>query len=469
MAKDYNALAKTVVELVGGEENVISLAHCMTRLRFKLKDESKANTEKLNSTPGVIQVMQAGGQYQVVIGTDVTDVYDAILAGTKIKAASSEQAPVQETESDTPEKKESMVATLIDIVSSIFTPFLGAFTGAGLLKGFLVLFVMLGLLDKSTTTYTILNAAGDGVFYFLPIFLAYCAGNKFGAKPFISMAIAAALVYPNITALFSATDPIPVEFLGIPVKMVSYTSSVLPIIVVCFVQAKFEKLINRVIPQIVRNIFLPVLDLLILVPLTFIVIGPITTAAANGISVAIQSLLRLCPPLGGALMAGLWPVMILFGIHWAIMSIGFANLGILGYDYLLPLTVSCNFSIAIATLAVFLKSKKKNVKQVAGPASITALIGGVTEPAIYGILLKYKKPLIMVCIANAVGGAICGAFNVTRNVQMSVNLLTLPAIWAVYGPWAIVAIAVVCVLVFALVWLFGYKDEMDNVPEKESK
>ena len=259
MAKDYNALAKTVVELVGGEENVISLAHCMTRLRFKLKDESKANTEKLNSTPGVIQVMQAGGQYQVVIGTDVTDVYDAILAGTKIKAASSEQAPVQETESDTPEKKESMVATLIDIVSSIFTPFLGAFTGAGLLKGFLVLFVTLGLLDKSTTTYTILNAAGDGVFYFLPIFLAYCAGNKFGAKPFISMAIAAALVYPNITALFSATDPIPVEFLGIPVKMVSYTSSVLPIIVVCFVQAKFEKLINRVIPQIVRNIFLPVL------------------------------------------------------------------------------------------------------------------------------------------------------------------------------------------------------------------
>lgn len=182
MAKDYNALAKTVVELVGGEENVISLAHCMTRLRFKLKDESKANTEKLNSTPGVIQVMQAGGQYQVVIGTDVTDVYDAILAGTKIKAASSEQAPVQETESDTPEKKESMVATLIDIVSSIFTPFLGAFTGAGLLKGFLVLFVTLGLLDKSTTTYTILNAAGDGVFYFLPIFLAYCAGNKFGAK-----------------------------------------------------------------------------------------------------------------------------------------------------------------------------------------------------------------------------------------------------------------------------------------------
>lgn len=430
--------------------------------RVALQDELK----KLN---GVIKVLEAGGQYQVVIGTDVEDVYNVILANTKIKAAGSEQASALETASDTASEKEGIVATLIDTVSSIFTPFLGAFTGAGLLKGFVVLFVTLGLLDKSTTTYTILNAAGDGVFYFLPIFLAYCAGTKFGAKPFISMAIASALVYPNITALFSATDPIPVEFLGIPVKMVSYTSSVLPIIVVCFVQAELEKLLNRIIPQIVRNIFLPVLDLLILVPLTFIVIGPITTTAANGISVAIQSLLRLCPPLGGALMAGLWPIMILFGIHWAIMSIGFANLGILGYDYLLPLTVSCNFSVAIAALAVFLKSKKKNVKQVAGPASITALVGGVTEPAIYGVLLKFKKPMVMVCIANAVGGAICGAFNVTRDVQMSVNLLTLPAIWAVYGPWAIVAIAVVCVLVFVLIWLFGYNDSMDDTLEKESK
>ena len=386
MAKDYNALAKSIIELVGGEENVVSLAHCMTRLRFKLKDHSKAKTDELKKLNGVIKVLEAGGQYQVVIGTDVEDVYNVILANTKIKAAGSEQASALETASDTASEKEGIVATLIDTVSSIFTPFLGAFTGAGLLKGFVVLFVTLGLLDKSTTTYTILNAAGDGVFYFLPIFLAYCAGTKFGAKPFISMAIASALVYPNITALFSATDPIPVEFLGIPVKMVSYTSSVLPIIVVCFVQAELEKLLNRIIPQIVRNIFLPVLDLLILVPLTFIVIGPITTTAANGISVAIQSLLRLCPPLGGALMAGLWPIMILFGIHWAIMSIGFANLGILGYDYLLPLTVSCNFSVAIAALAVFLKSKKKNVIQgwirtAAEPTATTtsAASGGSSE------------------------------------------------------------------------------------------
>lgn len=466
MAKDYNALAKTVVELVGGEENVISLAHCMTRLRFKLKDESKANTEKLNSTPGVIQVMQAGGQYQVVIGTDVTDVYDAILAGTKIKAASSEQAPVQETESDTPEKKESMVATLIDIVSGIFTPFLGAFTGAGLLKGFMVLFVTLGVLDKSTTTYAILNAAGDGVFYFLPIFLAYCAGSKFGAKPFISMAIASALVYPNITALFSATDPIAVDFFGIPVHMISYTSSVLPIIAACFVQAKLEKLLNRVIPKMLRGIFIPVLDLLILVPLTFIVVGPVTDMLGNGLSTIIEAGMHLCPPLGGFLMAALWPVMIIFGIHWAFVPIALNNLAVLGYDYLLPLTVGCNFGIAAACLAVFFKTKNKELKEIAGPDVISALIGGVTEPAVYGVLLKFKKPMVIVCLVNGIGGAICGIFNVTRNVQMSVNLLTIPAVWAVYGPWGVVAIVVSFVGSFALTWLFGYSDKM---LEKESK
>lgn len=465
MAKDYNALAKTVVELVGGEENVVSLAHCVTRLRFKLKDESKADTEKLNSTQGVIKVMQAGGQYQVVIGTDVGDVYDIILKNTHISAAGEAKASTAETAADTGEKQK-LSAVLIDTISGIFTPFLGAFTGAGLLKGFMVLFVTLGVLDKSTTTYAILNAAGDGVFYFLPIFLAYCAGSKFGAKPFISMAIASALVYPNITALFSATDPIAVDFFGIPVHMISYTSSVLPIIAACFVQAKLEKLLNRVIPKMLRGIFIPVLDLLLLVPLTFIVVGPVTDMLGNGLSTIIEAGMHLCPPLGGFLMAALWPVMIIFGIHWAFVPIALNNLAVLGYDYLMPLTVGCNFGIAAACLAVFLKTKNKELKEIAGPDVISALIGGVTEPAVYGVLLKFKKPMVIVCLVNGIGGAICGIFNVTRNVQMSVNLLTIPAIWAVYGPWGVVAIVVSFVGSFVLTWLFGYSDKM---LEKESK
>lgn len=459
MAKDYNALAKSIVELVGGEENVISLAHCVTRLRFKLKDISKAKTDEIKNLNGVLKVMESAGQYQVVIGSDVEDVYNVILATTHITAIGAEKASAEETASDTG-KKQKLSAVLIDTISGIFTPFLGAFTGAGLLKGFMVLFVTLGVLDKASTTYTILNAAGDGVFYFLPIFLAYCAGSKFGAKPFISMAIASALVYPNITALFSATDPIPVDFMGIPVHMISYTSSVLPIIAACFVQAKLEKLLNRIIPKMLRGIFIPVLDLLILVPLTFIVVGPITDMLGQALSTIIETGMHLCPPVGGFLMAALWPVMIIFGIHWAFVPIALNNLAVLGYDYLLPLTVGCNFGIAAACLAVFLKTKNKDLKQAAGSDVISALIGGVTEPAVYGILLKYKKPMVIVCLVNGIGGAICGIFNVTRNVQMSVNLLTIPAIWAVYGPWGVVAIVVSFVGSFVLTWLFGFNDKM---------
>ncbi len=334
MAKDYNVLAKSIVELVGGEENVVSLAHCVTRLRFKLKDVSLAKTEEIKKLNGVLKVMEAAGQYQVVIGTDVGDVYDIILKTTHITAAGVAQASAAETTADTaPAEKQKLSAVLIDTISGIFTPFLGAFTGAGLLKGFMVLFVTLGVLDKSTTTYAILNAAGDGVFYFLPIFLAYCAGSKFGAKPFISMAIASALVYPNITALFSATDPIAVDFFGISVHMISYTSSVLPIIAACFVQAKLEKLLNRVIPKMLRGIFIPVLDLLILVPLTFIVVGPVTDILGNGLSTIIEAGMHLCPPLGGFLMAALWPVMIIFGIHWAFVPIALNNLAVLPFGY----------------------------------------------------------------------------------------------------------------------------------------
>lgn len=280
------------------------------------------------------------------------------------------------------------------------------------------------------------------------------------------MAIASALVYPNITALFSATDPIAVDFFGIPVHMISYTSSVLPIIAACFVQAKLEKLLNRVIPKMLRGIFIPVLDLLILVPLTFIVVGPVTDMLGNGLSTIIEAGMHLCPPLGGFLMAALWPVMIIFGIHWAFVPIALNNLAVLGYDYLLPLTVGCNFGIAAACLAVFLKTKNKELKEIAGPDVISALIGGVTEPAVYGVLLKFKKPMVIVCLVNGIGGAICGIFNVTRNVQMSVNLLTIPAVWAVYGPWGVVAIVVSFVGSFALTWLFGYSDKM---LEKESK
>lgn len=452
MAKDFNQLAKSVVENVGGVDNIVSLTHCVTRLRFKLKDESLANDDVVAKVPGVIKVLRSGGQYQVVIGNDVNDAYDAVLKNFNIKAAGEDSAPAA-----APAGKRKVGEVLVDMISGIFMPFMGAFMGAGLLKGFLVLFTTLGWLDKAGTTYAIWNAAGDGVFYFLPIFLAYCAGKKFGAKPFVTMALGAALVYPNMVALKGAAD---ITFMGIPVNMISYTSSVLPIIALAYVQAQFEKLQTKCLPKMLQGMLIPLFDLMVLVPLGFIVIGPVTDTVGNVVAGAINAGLNLCPPVAGYLMAALWPVMIIFGIHWGFVPIALNNMAVLGYDYILPLTVGCNFGIAAATLAVFLKTKNAELKQNAGTSTVSALIGGVTEPAVYGILLKYKKPMIIVCLVNGIGGALCAMFHVTRDVQIAVNALTLPAIYAVYGVWGIVAIAVSFVGCFVLTWMFGFKDSM---------
>ena len=457
MAKDYNQLAKEIVAKVGGEENVISLTHCVTRLRFKLKDEAKADTDGLSKTKGVIKVLQAGGQYQVVIGNDVADAYNAILSTTNIKAAGEEGVSAVKSAANPGKKKSVLGDTFVGIVSGIFMPFMGAFTAAGLIKGFLVLFTTLGVLDKEATTYTILYAAGDGVFYFLPVFLAYTAGKTFGAKPFVSMAIACALVYPNIVALNGAEG---VTFLGLPVQMISYTSSVLPIIAICFVQAQLEKVLYKYIPKIVSGMLVPLIAVLVLVPVGFLVIGPVTNLVGNILASIITSLINLCPPIAGFLMAALWPVMIIFGVHWAFIPVALNNMMTLGYDNILPLTVGCNFGIAAATLAVFLKTRNNELKENAGPSVISALIGGVTEPAVYGVLLRFKKPMVIVCLVNGIGGAICAAFHVVRDTQISVNLLTMPAIYAVYGPWGIVAIVLSFVGSFILTWLFGFSDKM---------
>lgn len=459
MAKNFEQLAKDIVANVGGEENVISLTHCVTRLRFKLKDEDKADGTKLSAMQGVLKVLQSGGQYQVVIGKDVTYVYDAVLRTSHITAAGEDGPAKQDTgskEGKTEKKKEKIGSALVDVISSIFMPFMGAFTGCGLLKGLLVLLTTMGVLSTESSTYTFLYAAGDSIFYFMPIFLAYTAGKKFGAKPFMSMVIACTMVYPTITTLYQSGDG--ADFLGIPVQLISYTSSVLPIIFACFFQAKFEKLCDKLIPKLVRGIFTPLLVLLVVIPVSLIVIGPVTGVIGDVLADVIQKVLQVAPAVGGFAFAALWPVMIIFGVHWAFIPIVMNNYAVLGYDNLLPLTVGCNFGIAAATLAIFLKARSVEEKEIAGSASISALIGGVTEPAIYGVLLKYKLPFIIVCLANGIGGAICGIFHVTRTAQMTVNVLTLPAVYAMYGPWAIVSVAISTVASFLLVFLFGCKN-----------
>ena len=442
MAKDYKALADGVIANVGGAENVASISHCVTRLRFKLKDNSRADKEALAKVPGVLKVLEASGQLQVVIGQDVTDAYDAVLANYPLNAAGEVAADPAETKAETGEKKKfDFAGTMADLVSGIFMPFMGAFMGAGLLKGVLVLLTTFNILAKDTSTYTILYAVADGTFYFLPMFLAYSVGKKFGGNPFITMAIAAAMLYPNFAALSSAEN---VNFLGIPVTMISYSSTVLPIIVAAWLQSVLEKFLNAKLPKVIRSIFVPLIVMVVVFVAVVLVVGPVTDIVGRAIANVIKAALDTFPLVGGFLMAALWPVMIIFGVHWGMVPIVMNNHAVLGYDYILPLTVGTNFGIAAAVFAI---------------SAISAFVGGVTEPAIYGILMKCKKVFAVLLLANGIGGAICGVMHVTRDVMITVNGLTLPAIAAVYGPWGIVAIVVSMIAGF-LAGYFVFDDKM---------
>lgn len=453
--RDYTQLAKEIVSLVGGEENVVSLTHCVTRLRFKLKDEGKADKEKLTALNGVLQVIQASGQYQVVIGQQVTEVYDAIGKISSIQTGGTVAAEPEDAKNE----KKSFWNVAVDTISGIFMPFIGAFMATGLLKGILVILTTAGLLSAESSTYALLFAMADGMLTFLPIFLAHTAGKKFGANPYVSMAIASALVYPNITAMFNSGAA--VNFLGIPVTLISYQSSVIPIIVAVFVQSKVEKFVEPKIHAAVRGIICPIISLVVVGLLTFMVIGPVSNTLAMGISNGIQALLGICPPVAGALLGFLYPLMLIFGFHWGIIPLAMNNFATMGGDPLFAITMAANYAVAGCTLGVLLKTKKAGVRELSGSAFISALFGGVTEPAIYGVLLKYKKPFVIVCIMSGIGGVIMACSGALLTAMLTGNLLTLPALVAMMGAPMGITAAIGLIGGAVCTYFFGYNDKME--------
>lgn len=452
--KDYQQLARDIVALVGGPDNVNSLTHCVTRLRFKLKDESIAKTAKIEALKGVIQVMKASGQYQVVIGTDVTQVYDAVLGQNLLASGKSEE----EQENGTEEKK-TFLSVAIDTISGIFLPFIGAFMATGLLKGILVILTTVGALSAESTTYTLLFSLADGMLTFLPVFLAHTAGKKFGANPYVSMAIAAALVHPNITALFGGGAP--VSFVGIPVTLINYQSSVIPIVVAVFLQAKLEKLVQPRIHQAVRGIIAPIISLVIIGMLTYMVIGPVSNFLAVTLSNGISALLGIAPPIAGAVLGALYPLMLIFGFHWGIIPLAMNNFATMGGDPLFAITMTTNFAVAGCTLGVLLKTRNQDVRELSLSAFVSALMGGVTEPAIYGVLLKYKKPFAIVCILSGIGGIILAMSGALLTAMLTGSLMTLPALVAMMGAPVAIAAAIGIIGGAVCTFLFGYNDNMN--------
>lgn len=467
----YSQLAKDIVKNVGGKENINSLTHCITRLRFKLKDESKANDEVLKKMDGVVTVMKSGGQYQVVIGNHVPDVYADVCEIAGLGG---------DTQNQVDDAPQGIFNKFIDIISGVFQPILGVLCAAGMIKGFNALFVFLSLYTATSGTYLILNAIGDSIFQYMPVILGYTAAKKFGLKPFVGMLIGAALCYPSIQAtalsagkplytLFLGTmfeSPVYFTFLGIPVIAMNYTSTVIPVILIVYLASKVEKLATKIIPDVIKNFFVPMFVLLISLPLGFIIVGPIATFASNIVGNLFLGLYNLSPVICGALVGFFWQILVLFGLHWGLIPIAITNTMTMGFDTILVGAFAPSFAQTAVVAAMYFKLKDKKLKELCIPAVISGICG-VTEPAIYGISLPKKKPFIFSCIGGALGGLVMGLMNAKLYIMGGLGIFGIPSYInpatndAKGAIAAIICIGVAVVTGFVLTFFF-WKDETEE-------
>ncbi|OAQ14302.1 PTS beta-glucoside transporter subunit IIABC [Bibersteinia trehalosi Y31] len=454
MAKDFSKLAAEIVKLVGGEQNIHSLVHCATRLRFVLKDKTKANKDALNQTAGVISVVESGGQFQIVIGNNVPKVYTQIMQIAQIEAGS---------ETDLP--KPSLINRAIDFLSGSFTPLIGVMAGAGILKGLIAILQVTGLLETSDGTYAVLDAAASSTFYFLPILLAITCANKVKASPYIAVAVAGALLYPNIVEITAKGEGL--HFLGFELAMMNYAYSVIPILIAVSVQAYIQRFFESIWHESVRNFFAPACTLLVIVPFTFAVIGPIGSSIGSGIATVLAWLYDASPIATGIVVGAIWQVLVIFGIHWSIVPIMINNMAVVGFDLIGPLTAAAVLGQAGATFAVFLKSRDPQTKSLAGSTTFSGVLG-ITEPLIYGITLRFKKPFICGVIGGAIGGALIGWGGTKMFAFGFSGLLLYPVIIGEGSNIITYTLGMLTAFIAAgvLTYLFGYSDAM--LPNKNA-
>ena len=406
----YHELAEKIVANVGGKENINSLTHCITRLRFKLKDERNANDDILKNMDGVVTVMKSGGQYQVVIGNHVPAVYEEVVSIAGLSGDTEEES-----------SGGSIFNRLIDILSGCFQPFLGALAAAGMVKGFNALLVFLKLYSNTSGTYTMLNGIGDAIFYFMPVILGYTSAKKFKLHPMVGIVIGAALCYPAVQgsalqAVFESTAgagaaapysllglPAYDTFLGIPWVGGSYTSSVVPVIFIIAFAAQIQKLFKKIIPEVVQTFLVPFFVLLIALPIGFLVIGPIISILTDLLSSGFQGLMSFSPALYGLILGFFWQVLVIFGLHWSVVPLAIMQITQEGFSQVLTASFAASFAQTAVVAAMFFKLKDKKIKALCPPAIISGIFG-VTEPAIYGITLPKKKPFIFSMVGAAAGG-----------------------------------------------------------------
>jgi len=458
-------LAKNVLELVGGEQNISGLTHCATRLRFVLKDDGKANLKELNQLEGVLKAQNSGGQVQIIIGAKVDAVYNEVKNLTSDRLENSEESAA----SSGSKKKRNPFNAVLETIAGIFTPILPALVGCGMIKCFATVMAALGWLEGSGFM-VIINMIGDLIFYFLPFFLAVSAAHKFKTNPYLAVALAAGLMHPtilNAAAQIAETGVSTVDFLGMPILLMKYSSSVIPIILAVWIMSYLYPLVNRVIPKFLQVLLTPMIVLFIMVPLELIVFGPVGSHIGDWLTNGINSLFSTAGVLAGAILGFFKPIMVMFGMHYAIMPIQIQQVATLGATVLIPTALAANLAQAGAAFGVFVLTKNKTMKSAAGSSGITALFG-ITEPAIYGVTLKYKRPFFAACLAGGIVGGFYSLVHTTANAIALPGLLALGTYTADRYIYVIIGCIAAVVLAFVFTLIAGIKEDTDGSPSQKT-
>ncbi|MBK7819796.1 MAG: PTS glucose transporter subunit IIA [Tessaracoccus sp.] len=452
---DYTALAQEVAKLVGGPDNVTRAGNCATRLRLSVADPSKVDLDALNATPGVLKAVHAGGQLQVVIGTHVADVLAEIVKQPGWSQMGGGAA------AEAPKEKRRPIDVVFDFLGGTFQPLIPAITGAAMVQIITLLLTQFGGLNPESPTALILNASGNAIFYFLPIFVAYSASSKLGTNPFTGAIIAAALLHPSFTAIGQTGDVL--QAFGMPLFMYTYANSMFPALMVALALAALDRLLKKVLPKMLQQVFNPTIEVLLLVPLTALVFGPVGVVVGNGIGSGVSWLSATAPWLFYVIVPALWVFLVALGIHWALISIGIADLAATGSSVMFGAAMGYQYAImgiAVAVLIRAARDRKKEARDTAAAATLSVAIGGITEPTVYGFVLRYRKVLWIQMATAGVTGAVMGIFGQSMVGFSPSPFLSLPIMDPVIG--GILGIVTSLVVAIVLVWVFGYENKASD-------
>ncbi|CAI0871678.1 EIIBCA-Bgl [Serratia liquefaciens] len=452
---DYKQLGLEILLQVGGKDNVSKLTHCATRLRMEFNDDSKVQAKAIESLPGVISVVERGGQFQIVVGNNVQQTFRAMQK--EIGDLSGRQSEKNS------QARGGVISQIISVISTTFTPVIPAITGAGMIKALLAILKLTGVIDAASPTYHLLDTIADAAFFFLPVLLAYGAAIKFECNPILAMTIAGALLHPNLAQMLAAGTVI--DFVGIPVRLADYAGSVLPIIFTVWLMSYIERFAEKVSPTMIKFFTKPMIILLVTAPLALVVVGPfgifLNDLVAAGAAIVDGKASWLIP----MLMGGLQPFLVITGTAWAMTPIATGQLSKNGFEMINgPGMLASNIAQGAATLCVAFRTKNKNLRQLASSAGFTALLG-ITEPSLYGVTLKLRKPLIAAMIGGGCAGIYAGLSGLVRYAFVSPGLAALPAFIG-ENPMNIVHALITCaiaiVVTFALTWMLGFDDPIEE-------